>query len=65
MPQKSTIEREKRVDEALIAYEEDQFRSIRAIAREYDVAFTTLQNRIAGRPSKTAKIPINKGLTTL
>jgi hypothetical protein len=46
MPSKKTIEREKRVNQGVNAYEEGETRSIRAAARKYDVHHATLTNRI-------------------
>jgi hypothetical protein len=65
MPQNSTINYEKRIEEAAQAYNTRQFSSIRAAAREFDVDHTTLTNRLQGKPPRTAKIPTNKALNPI
>jgi len=65
MPQKSTLDYEKRVAEAAQAYNSGQFSSICAAARKFKVDRQTLSNRLDGMPPLTAKIPSNKALNPI
>src|SRR6266480_6801984 len=65
MPRKSTLNYERRVAEAVKAYNLGQFSSIAAAAREFRVVRRTLSDRLHGKPPLTAKKPTNKGLNPI
>jgi hypothetical protein len=65
MPLLATLSYEKRVKEAAQAYDSGQFSSIAAAARKFDVAQTTLSDRLAGITPRTARTPTNKALNPI
>jgi hypothetical protein len=63
MAKKDTVAHEKRIEDAIEAFIQGEHALIRAAAKEYKVSHSTLSRRIRGRKSRTARIPVNKGLT--
>ena len=55
---------EGRIVLAIQAFKRGQFKSLRAATKSYDVPYSTVRDRINGRPSRRDLIPRNQKLTT-
>src|SRR5450432_2699984 len=67
MPQQQRSQfsqKEGRIALAIQAFKRGQFKSLKASTESYDVPYSTVYNRVNGRPSRRDSEPRNRKLTT-
>jgi hypothetical protein len=57
-------QKEGRIALAIQAFERGQFKSLKAATKSYDVSYSTVWDRVNGRPSRRDSEPRNRKLTT-
>ena len=58
-------QKEGRIALAIQAFEQGQFKSLKAATESYDVPYSTVYNRVNGRPSRRDSQPPNRKLTNI